>query len=130
MQNRVSETTSYVRKIVTLLFHIASASEIESAAREGEYIPARFAADGFVHCSYAHQIRGVADAKYRGHKNLVLLVIDLAQLTCPVVDENLVGGKQLYPHVYGRLSMSAVIATHLLSPDENGFLRFPCDVVV
>lgn len=115
---------------MTLLFHIASTSEFEQAAHKGEYIPTRFATDGFVHCSYAHQIRGVADAKYRGHKDLVLLVIDRAQLTSPVVEENLVGGQQLYPHVYGRLPMSAVISTHPLSPDENGFLRFPDGVVV
>jgi uncharacterized protein (DUF952 family) len=55
----------------------------------------------------------------------VLLEIDLEQLSCPVLDENLEGGCELYPHIYGPLPMAAVIAVHPLSPDADGSFSLP-----
>jgi uncharacterized protein (DUF952 family) len=48
---------------------------------------------------------------------LVLLEIDRAKLRCNVIDENLEGGTELFPHIYGAVPMSAVIRVH----------DFPCD---
>jgi uncharacterized protein (DUF952 family) len=33
------------------IFHLVLASELRAGVRDDEYLPARFAADGFVHCS-------------------------------------------------------------------------------
>jgi len=35
--------------------------------------------------------------------------IDPARLPCRVVEENLEGGEEIFPHIYGRLPMSAVV---------------------
>jgi uncharacterized protein (DUF952 family) len=37
-----------------------------------------------------------------------------------VIDENLEGGTELFPHVYGRLPMSAVVEIHELLPSAEG----------
>ena len=82
------------------------------------YEPAAFGREGFIHCSYAHQVAGVANRIFKGRQDLVLLEIDPARLDCTVVDENLEGGSELFPHIYGRLQMSAVIAVR----------AFPCNL--
>jgi uncharacterized protein (DUF952 family) len=98
------------------VYHITSASDAEAAARTGDYIPRAFSSEGFVHCSYRRQLVAVANARFRGRVDLVLLEIDRARLSCRVIDENLEGGSELFPHVYGPLPMSAVVQVH----------RFPC----
>ena len=92
-----------------MIYHITSAGEARAAGESGEYAPEAFALEGFIHCSYAHQLPSVANARFKGRTGLVLLEIDPAQLNCKVVDENLEGGTELFPHIYGRLPMSAVV---------------------
>lgn len=97
------------------IFHITSKQEANAAQRTGEYIPQRFNEEGFIHCSYEQQVAGVLDRIFKGRTDLVLLEIDPSRLTCKVVDENLEGGSELFPHVYGRLPMSAVIGIRPLT---------------
>ena len=101
---------------MTTLFHITSADEAGDAIRAGIYAPRAFEAEGFIHCSYARQVCDVANRIFSGRSDLVLLEIDRTKLTCAVIDENLEGGAQLFPHIYGRLPVLAVVRTH----------RFPC----
>jgi uncharacterized protein (DUF952 family) len=112
------------------IYHITSLSEIEHAGRIGEYFPSSLASDGFIHCSYGSQVKAVADTYFCGRKDLALLEIDPTPLVSRVVDENLVGGKELYPHIYGSLSMSAVTSIHKLVCQEDGLFELPCNVDV
>ena len=95
------------------LFHIATHDEFEDARASGaDYRPAAFAREGFIHCSYAHQLEATAARHFAGRTGLVLLEINRDALTCVVVDENLSGGAELFPHVYGPLPLNAVVAVH------------------
>jgi uncharacterized protein (DUF952 family) len=95
------------------LFHITTRDEFEAARASGEdYRPAAFAREGFIHCSYGHQVEATAARHFTGRTGLVLLEIDRNALTWPVVDENLSGGVELFPHVYGPLPITAVTAVH------------------
>ncbi len=94
------------------IYHITSAGEARKAQKAGDYVPAAFDREGFIHCSYAHQVIAVANRIFRGRTDLVLLEIDPAALDCTVVDENLEGGSELFPHIYGRLKMAAVMRVH------------------
>lgn len=96
------------------IFHITSDQEANAAQRTGEYIPQRFDEEGFIHCSYERQVAGVLDRIFKGRTDLVLLEIDPARLDCKVIDENLEGGSELFPHLYGRLPMSAVVGIRRL----------------
>jgi uncharacterized protein (DUF952 family) len=109
---------------VDRLYHITSAEEAREAARAGLYVPGGFDREGFIHCSYAHQVVSVANRIFRGRQNLVVLEIDPAKLDCEIVDENLEGGKELYPHIYGRLEMSAVVRVYPLPCDPGGEFTF------
>jgi uncharacterized protein (DUF952 family) len=91
-----------------VIFHITTPAEAAAALAAGEYVPEAFEREGFIHCSYGHQVIGVLGRFFRGRTGLVLLVIDPAKLPCPVIDENLEGGSELFPHIYCRLPMTAV----------------------
>jgi uncharacterized protein (DUF952 family) len=106
-----------------VLFHITSTSEADRARQLGEYVPEAFARDGFIHCSYSEQVIPVANRLYAGRTDLVLLEIDPGKLSCPVVDENLEGGMELFPHVYGHVPMTAVVAVHPFPCDDRGRFR-------
>jgi len=97
---------------VTTIYHITSADEAAAAVRSGTYAPAAFDADGFIHCSYPWQVLDVANRRFAGRANLVLMEIDRAKLACEVIDENLEGGADLFPHIYGRLPIAAVVQVH------------------
>jgi uncharacterized protein (DUF952 family) len=112
------------------IYHIAEIREFERAARCGECVPDRFGPDGFIHCSYAHQLKGVAESKFRGKKGLILLQIDRSRVPSAIVDESLVGGELLFPHIYGPLPMTAVTSVREVSVPEHAPFELPCNVDV
>ena len=93
-----------------LIYHITSAEEWNFAQSKGEYEPRQFANEGFIHCSYSHQLEAVVSRFFQGQKNLVVLEINSAALECDVIEENLEGGAELYPHIYEKLPLDAVIS--------------------
>ena len=48
-------------------------------------------------CPYADQVTATAERYYQDRQDLVLLRISRAQLGLDVVDENLLGGAELFP---------------------------------
>jgi uncharacterized protein (DUF952 family) len=107
------------------IYHITSKQEASEAQGTGIYTPASFAREGFIHCSYAHQVVAVANRIFRGRPDLVLLEIDPDTLDCTVIDENLEGGSELFPHVYGQLRMSDVMRIHPFPCDDEGSFHRP-----
>ena len=105
---------------MTRIFHITSKREAGEAEKTGIYEPAGFAREGFIHCSYGRQVIATANRIFKGRPDLVLLEIDPAVLGCDVVDENLEGGTELFPHIYGRLKMEAVVRIHTFPCESTG----------
>lgn len=89
------------------LYHITTAQEWADARRAGAYTRSTrgqsLADVGFIHCSYAHQVHGTAEALYRDVPELRVLVIDPDRLTAEVREE---AG---FPHIYGALNLDAVV---------------------
>ncbi|HEX4999650.1 MAG TPA: DUF952 domain-containing protein [Terriglobia bacterium] len=106
------------------LYHITTSEAADAAAREGIYTPAAFSREGFIHCSYARQVEATANRIFRGQRNLALLEIDPDSVSARIVDENLEGGTELFPHIYGRLPMAAVKRIHPLACNEDGAFDF------
>ena len=110
------------------LFHITTAAEVEAARATGAYRPAAFDREGFIHCSYGRQVAATAERIFRGRAGLVVLEIDRAAVGCPVVDENLEGGRELFPHIYGPLPLAAVRAVHELALQGDGSFHMPAAI--
>jgi uncharacterized protein (DUF952 family) len=80
---------------------------------------------GFIHCSYAHQVAGVANAIYKGEHGLVLLVIDPDRLQAPLRPEPPATGAEAYPHIYGPLNVDAVVEVRSYEPAADGTFSPP-----
>jgi uncharacterized protein (DUF952 family) len=116
------------------IFHIASEADWAAARAAGAYRAASLDREGFIHCSTAAQVLGVANAFYRGRTDLVLLRIDPAGLTSrlrfePPADPSPAAGAapsgELFPHVYGPLNLDAVVATIVFRPRADGTFALP-----
>jgi uncharacterized protein (DUF952 family) len=117
-----SEATSAAGPI----YHAALLEDWDDARRVGEYrISTRgitLEQEGFIHCSRRHQVEGVARRFYADVPELVLLTIDPARLTAPVVDESPADGiDELFPHVYGPIPVDAVVRAEPWRPGDGGY---------
>lgn len=102
------------------ILHITSREAWAAAQAAGTYAADSLASEGFIHCSEPRQIAWVADQRFRGRQDLVLLHIDPTRLGCEVVYENLEGGRDLFPHVYGAIPLTAVVAVRPFAPGPDG----------
>ena len=100
------------------LFHIARIADWQRARRDGTYRVSSLGKllddEGFIHLSFAHQVKQVADAFYRGMTDLVLLELDPERLGAPVVIES------LFPHLYGEIDPQAVDRVRPYRPRADG----------
>lgn len=90
------------------LFHITTRTAWDCAQSAREYRPASLASEGFIHLSTEHQWRHTLNRFYRHEADLVILRIDPARLSVPVRFER--ADDEDFPHLYGPLETSAVIA--------------------
>ena len=96
------------------VFHLALADAWAEAFVSGEYRASTVGATldevGFIHLSYEHQVRAVADAFYKGRADVMMLAIDPARVGAPIVDEVAEGTDEVFPHLYGPLPVIAVMS--------------------
>jgi uncharacterized protein (DUF952 family) len=106
------------------IFHILPAADWRQACARGSYAPASLATEGFVHFSYRSQVARTANARFAGRDDLVVVEVDPARLTEPVVDEDSYGAGERFPHVYAAIPTASVTAVHPLPPDSAGRFEF------
>jgi uncharacterized protein (DUF952 family) len=109
------------------IYHITSEIEWLAAKQSSAYRPSRFAIDGFIHCSYKDQVIRTANKLFLHQNGLILLKIDEDLVPGQILEENLEGGEELFPHIYGALPVSAVIASAPLICSDSGF-TFPANL--
>jgi len=110
---------------IAIILHIVQRDEWATARAAGFYWPKAFPADGFIHCSTPEQVVQVANLRFRGQSGFVLLVIDTDKVDAEIIYENLEGGQQLFPHIYGQLNCDAVIKVVEFEPDAQGDFALP-----
>jgi uncharacterized protein (DUF952 family) len=103
-----------------LILHLAAAEAWAEATRAGVYRADSLVTEGFIHCSDPHQVVRVANARFRNRRDLMLLQIAVACLEAPLRYENLEGGDELFPHIYGPLPLSAVVRATPFPPGGDG----------
>jgi uncharacterized protein (DUF952 family) len=106
-----------------VIYHLTTQDAWAPALSSGLYTADTLATEGFIHCSDATQVPWVANTRFTGRTDLLLLVIDPAQLKAEVRYENLEGGEPRFPHVYGPISTGAVLRVSPYVPGADG--RFP-----
>lgn len=92
-----------------LIYHIALPEDWELYRHRPSYQPESLETEGFIHCSYEHQLEGVLKRYFTGRDKVVVLAIDTDKLLPKLIEEPSTGG-EIYPHIYGRLNINAVVS--------------------
>ena len=101
--------------MTTLIYHMCRREEWDAAAAAGVYHgSSQDAADGFIHFSTAAQIPETVEKYFAGESDLVLVAVDAAKLGAALKWEPSRGGA-LFPHLYGDLSLTAVLWSRALA---------------
>jgi uncharacterized protein (DUF952 family)/GNAT superfamily N-acetyltransferase len=117
---------------VSVLVHLVEPVTWRAALAQGFLRPPSLASAGFVHLSTPDQVHLPAEARYPGRRDLVLLVVDPGRLTDPVRwepgrPEDPAG--MLFPHLYGALPVTAVLAAVPYRPGRPLTLPEPGDAL-
>lgn len=110
---------------MNLILHITTYKEWAEAQKKGVYETDSLRRQGFIHCAQRKQVLGVANAMYHGQKGLVLLAIDAGQVQAEVRHEDCYETGSRFPHIYGPLSLEAVVQVIPFAPDADGKFSLP-----
>jgi len=107
------------------IYHLSRHPDWQHAKISGAYAGSvEDACDGFLHFSTASQVIESARKHRGGETGLVLLEVDAKALGVNLKWEAS-GGGQLFPHLYGALAVSAVVAEFDLPLGPAGAHIFP-----
>lgn len=110
------------------LFHIFEKARWIATQGSGEYTPDAFEKEGFIHLSSKHQLKATAERYYKGQTGLGVLKVEISKLKAPLKFENLTGGEELFPHLYGPLNLDAVSQIVFLGLTHGGEILWPEDL--
>lgn len=109
---------------MSLIIHIISDTQWAEAQRHGSYEGDTLATEGFIHCSTPQQTLWVANGRFVGRTDLLLLCIDTDRLRSELrYEESEVD--QYFPHIYGPLNLEAVIEVMPFPPGTDGRFGLP-----
>jgi uncharacterized protein (DUF952 family) len=83
------------------------------------------ARDGYVHLSRESQLKGTLERHYRGREDLVLLAVRTDRLPEQALRWEPSRGGELFPHLYGSLSVAYVERVFDLPLDLDGTHALP-----
>ena len=89
--------------------HVVPRADWEAADPDVPWAPDSLRTEGFVHLSRPDQLDATIARHFPPEADLVVLTVDLDQLTCPVVVEDTTGRGEAFPHAYGALDPDAIV---------------------
>lgn len=116
-----------------MILHLTTRDIWHASQQQGFVTTESLSSEGFIHCSTELQILGVANKYYSGSGNMVLLLIDLKNLTAPIKWEppaHIDGSpaephEPLFPHIYGKINIGAVTRVIDFPCDDSGHFVMP-----
>jgi uncharacterized protein (DUF952 family) len=109
----------------SIIYKIVPATLWQDARERGEFKGAAIdLTDGYIHFSTAEQAIETAARHFAGQDGLLLVAVDGDKLGDALVYEASRGGA-LFPHLYGTLSLDAVVWERPLPLDAAGVHIFP-----
>ncbi len=105
---------------MAIIYHLTTKAAWAAAQAAGEYEAPSLVEEGFIHCSKdIEQMLRVAERLYAGRTGLMALEVDVEKLESPLKVEPSWSG-ELYPHIYGKLNLEAVVAERQLVLGADG----------
>lgn len=91
-----------------LIYHIVLPETWERFKDDYEYEAESLRDEGFIHCSYRHQLDEVLQRYYKDAGKVLILHINPHLLKSELVAEPSTN-REIYPHIYGKINKSAVV---------------------
>lgn len=121
---------------MAIILHLTTRRAWEQAQTAGAYRGDTLDSRGFIHCSTASQLTGVANRFFRGQTGLVLLGIETDKVLPDVIFEHPINpdsgevepGSEPFPHIYGPLNLDAVIQVLNFPPNADGTFTLPAEL--
>jgi len=110
------------------IYHIITKVAWNEALKQGFYVPIAFKKENFIHCSTKQQVVNTANRIFKNKSDLLLLCIQTEKVSGSIVYENLDGGVELYPHIYGFIYPIMVIQTISFTADAMGVFHLPSEL--
>lgn len=108
-----------------IAYKVLTADQLATLEREGCFAGAAIdLADGYVHLSSAAQLAETVNRHFAGQDDLAIAAVDLDALGDAIRWEPSRGG-QLFPHLYGPMTLDTVIAYGPLERLDDGSIRLP-----
>jgi uncharacterized protein (DUF952 family) len=105
----------------TFVYKICPRSAWLQAQVDGELAPScDDRRDGYIHLSTRTQLKGTLETHFRGQRDLVLLALPTRQLAATTLRWEVSRSGEVFPHLYGPLSLSLVTRVEPL--EESGAL--------
>lgn len=105
---------------MAIIYHLTTREAWAAAQPTGEYEAPSLAAEGFIHCSADEpQALRVLDRLYLGVPGMQVLDVDTDKLTAEVRREPSRSG-EIYPHIYGKINVDAVVRIRDVHLDGDG----------
>lgn len=116
-----------------LIYHITTPDAWAAAQTVDAVTAASLATEGFIHCSRQAQLLAVANRFFPGATGLLVLAIDEAGVATTLVNEGPAGvgdpfADNVFPHVYGTIPTSAVVATAHFAAAADGRFGWPAQL--
>ncbi len=116
-----------------LIYHITTDRDWAAAQASGAVVADSLHSEGFIHCSRQSQLLAVAERFFATEDSLLVLAIDTAGVAPILVNEgpadvNDPFAVDVFPHVYGPIPTSAVIAAARLMRDAGGHFGWPAEL--
>ena len=92
-----------------IIYHIVLPEVWEQFKTRPSYQAESLTTEGFIHCSYDHQLEAVLERYYKDAERVIVLSIDRGKLLAKLVEEPSTGG-EIYPHIYGRIDHDAIVS--------------------
>ncbi len=106
------------------LFHLVQPGTWRDAIAAGTYRPASLSNEGFVHFSFAGQVAGTANLRYRDEPELVVVEIESEDVDAVLKVEDSYGSGTEFPHIYGAIPVTAAVGVHPLERSDAGEWAF------
>ncbi len=106
------------------IYHITTKKKWNSAVEKGLYDFCALKEDGYIHCSTWDQVLKTANSFFKEIEDLLLLKIHTPNIKSEIKYENLMGGEEKFPHIYGPIDLAAVSDSYeFLRSDTGEFLE-------
>lgn len=108
------------RKTMLEIYHITTKEVWHKAVDKGVYDFCALKEDGFIHCSTWEQVLVTANNYFKGSEDLLLLKIHTPDIKAEIKFENLIGGENQFPHIYGVIDLAAVTGFYSFNKTNTG----------